>query len=101
MAETFSRPRFGQVREPKTPVNPGRGLASAIDFITAGRIRPVLFLAVVGFLFFLPGFFNIPPIDRDEARFANLDDLTARMHLDSIEARRILSESTSTLRELA
>ena len=38
---------------------------------------------------------------RDEARFANLDDLTARMHLDSIEARRILSESTSTLRELA
>jgi 4-amino-4-deoxy-L-arabinose transferase-like glycosyltransferase len=70
MAETFSRPRFGQVREPKTPVNPGRGLASAIDFITAGRIRPVLFLAVVGFLFFLPGFFNIPPIDRDEARFA-------------------------------
>ena len=23
-----------------------------------------------GLLFFLPGFFNIPPIDRDEARFA-------------------------------
>ena len=38
---------------------------------------------------------------RDEARFANLDDLTARMHLDSIEARRILSESPSTQRELA
>ena len=30
-----------------------------------------------------------------------LDDLTARMHLDSIEARRILSESPSTQRELA
>lgn len=38
---------------------------------------------------------------RDEARFANLDDLTARMHLDSIEARRILSEFPSTQRELA
>jgi len=38
---------------------------------------------------------------RDEARFADLDDLTARMHLDSIEARRILSESTSNQRELA
>ena len=38
---------------------------------------------------------------RDEERFANLDDLTARMHLDAIEARRILSESTSTERELA
>ena len=25
---------------------------------------------VCGLLFFLPGFFNIPPIDRDEARFA-------------------------------
>jgi hypothetical protein len=70
MAETLSRPRFGQIREPKTPVNPGRGLATVIDFVTADRIRPVLFLAVVGLLFFLPGFFNIPPIDRDEARFA-------------------------------
>ena len=38
---------------------------------------------------------------RDEARFANLDDLTVRMHLDSIEARRILSEFPSTQRELA
>ncbi len=29
---------------------------------------------------------------RDEARFANLDDLTARMHLDAVEARRILAD---------
>jgi 4-amino-4-deoxy-L-arabinose transferase-like glycosyltransferase len=29
-----------------------------------------VFLTIVGLLFFLPGFFNIPPIDRDEARFA-------------------------------
>lgn len=38
---------------------------------------------------------------RDEARFANLDDLTARMNLDAIEARRILSDIPSTQRELA
>ncbi|HQW81731.1 MAG: bifunctional riboflavin kinase/FAD synthetase [Rhodanobacteraceae bacterium] len=38
---------------------------------------------------------------RDEARFANLDDLIERMHLDSIEARRILSNLPSNQRELA
>lgn len=38
---------------------------------------------------------------RDEARFANLDDLTARMHLDAVEARRILSETLTYQRELA
>ena len=31
---------------------------------------PVAFLILCGLLMFLPGFFNIPPIDRDEARFA-------------------------------
>ena len=70
MAETLPRPRFGQSREPKNPVNPGRGLANVIDFVTGGHVRSTLFLIVVGLLFFLPGFFNIPPIDRDEARFA-------------------------------
>lgn len=70
MAETFPRPRFGQSREPKNPVNPGRGLANVIDFVAADHIRSALFLTIVGLMFFLPGFFNIPPIDRDEARFA-------------------------------
>ena len=70
MAETLSRPRFGQQREPKKPVNPGRGLANVIDYVAAGNVRSALFLTIVGLLFFLPGFFNIPPIDRDEARFA-------------------------------
>ncbi|GAB1716311.1 MAG: glycosyl transferase, family 39 [Nitrobacter sp.] len=70
MAETLSRPRFGQSREPKAPVNPGRGLAVVIDFVASRHIRSVLFLAIIGLLFFLPGFFNIPPIDRDEPRFA-------------------------------
>ncbi|HEU4804453.1 MAG TPA: glycosyltransferase family 39 protein [Nitrobacter sp.] len=71
MAETVPRPRFGQSREPKKdPVKAGRGLANAIDFVTVSHVRSVLFLTIVGLLFFLPGFFNIPPIDRDEARFA-------------------------------
>ena len=30
----------------------------------------IAFLLLCGLLLFLPGFFNIPPIDRDEARFA-------------------------------
>src|SRR6185295_11909937 len=32
--------------------------------------RAVIFLLLCGIVLFLPGFFNIPPIDRDEARFA-------------------------------
>jgi 4-amino-4-deoxy-L-arabinose transferase-like glycosyltransferase len=51
-------------------VNPGRGLAIVIDFVAARHVRSALFLTIVGLLFFLPGFFNIPPIDRDEPRFA-------------------------------
>lgn len=70
MAETFPRPRFGQPREPKTPLGTGRGLANVIDVVASSHTRSVLFLTIIGLLFFLPGFFNIPPIDRDEARFA-------------------------------
>src|SRR6202521_2824223 len=70
MAETYARPRFGQPREPKNRVDPGSRLAGALDFITASHVRAIAFLAVCGLLLFLPGFFNIPPIDRDEARFA-------------------------------
>uniref|UniRef100_Q07N23 Glycosyl transferase, family 39 n=1 Tax=Rhodopseudomonas palustris (strain BisA53) TaxID=316055 RepID=Q07N23_RHOP5 len=70
MTETYARPRFGAPKEPKNRINPGPGLASVIDFVSASHARAVVFLAFVGLLFFLPGFFNIPPIDRDEARFA-------------------------------
>jgi 4-amino-4-deoxy-L-arabinose transferase-like glycosyltransferase len=41
-----------------------------IDFVTVSHARAVAFLLLCGLLLFLPGFFNIPPIDRDEARFA-------------------------------
>jgi 4-amino-4-deoxy-L-arabinose transferase-like glycosyltransferase len=70
MAETYARPRFGEPREPKNRVDPGSKLAGALDFITASHARTIAFLTLCGLLFFLPGFFNIPPVDRDEPRFA-------------------------------
>src|SRR6202161_1844859 len=70
MAETYARPRFGEPREPKNRVNPCSGLIGMIDFGATSHVRAVAFLTLCGLLLFLPGFFNIPPIDRDEARFA-------------------------------
>jgi 4-amino-4-deoxy-L-arabinose transferase-like glycosyltransferase len=70
MAETYARPRFGEPREPKNRVNPGSRLMRMIDFVTASHLRSIGFLLLCGLLLFLPGFFNIPPVDRDEARFA-------------------------------
>src|SRR5258705_5237152 len=70
MAETYSRPRFGEPREPKNRVNPGSRLAGVIDVVAASHVRAVAFLLLCAMLFFWPGFFNIPAIDRDEARFA-------------------------------
>src|SRR5215470_2073372 len=70
MVETYSRPRFGEPREPKGLVIPGSQLVRVIDFITVSHARTVGFLVLVAMLLFLPGFFTIPPIDRDEARFA-------------------------------
>src|SRR6201986_4488809 len=70
MVETYARPRFGEPRQPKNRVNPGNRLVAVIDFVTASHLRAVAFLVLCGLLIFLPGFFNIPPVDRDEARFA-------------------------------
>src|SRR4249920_3499141 len=70
MAETYARPRFGEPREPKNRVNPGSRLARVIDFVGDSHARAVAFLLLCALVLFLPGFFNIPPIDRDEARFA-------------------------------
>src|SRR3954454_23805258 len=70
MAETFARPRFGEPREPKNRAIPASVLVKVLDFVTASHARAVAFLLVCGLLFFLPGFFTIPAIDRDEARFA-------------------------------
>jgi 4-amino-4-deoxy-L-arabinose transferase-like glycosyltransferase len=70
MVQTYARPRFGEPREPKTRVNPGSRLVGVLDFATRSHVRAFAFLTLCGLLLFLPGFFNIPPIDRDEARFA-------------------------------
>jgi 4-amino-4-deoxy-L-arabinose transferase-like glycosyltransferase len=70
MAETYARPRFGEPREPKNRVIPGSVLVRVLDFVTASHARSIAFLLLCGLLFFLPGFVNIPPIDRDETRFA-------------------------------
>src|SRR5438270_2074790 len=70
MAETYPAPRFGAPREPKSPVNPGSRLVFMFDIATASHVRAVSFLLLCALLLFLPGFFNIPAIDRDEARFA-------------------------------
>src|SRR5580693_3878161 len=70
MAETYAKPRFGEPREPKNLVNPGQRLVRVIEFVTFSHTRAAIFLILCGLLLFLPGFFTIPPIDRDEARFA-------------------------------
>ena len=70
MSETYPRPRFGQPREPEKRVDRGSRLVDLLDFVSASHVRAVAFLVLCGLLLFLPGFFNIPPIDRDEARFA-------------------------------
>lgn len=49
---------------------PRRGLLAVLEFATASHARAVTFLLVVCLAAFLPGFWNTPPIDRDEARFA-------------------------------
>jgi 4-amino-4-deoxy-L-arabinose transferase-like glycosyltransferase len=70
MVETYARPRFGEPREPKNLVNPGSRLVRLIDLVTVSHARAAAFLILCGLLLFLPGFFNIPAVDRDEARFA-------------------------------
>ena len=70
MTETYARPRFGEPREPKNRGIPASVLVKVLDFVTASHTRSIAFLLVCGLLYFLPGFFNIPPVDRDETRFA-------------------------------
>ncbi len=55
--------------EPRKSV-PGAGLRSLVDFATRSHMHACAYLVLVCLLAFLPGFFQIPPVDRDEARFA-------------------------------
>jgi 4-amino-4-deoxy-L-arabinose transferase-like glycosyltransferase len=47
-----------------------KDLGALLAFATASHARAIAFLIAVCLISFLPGFFNIPPVDRDEARFA-------------------------------
>ncbi len=49
---------------------PARGLMAIVDFATRSHGRAAVVLVVVTLLSVLPGFFAIPPTDRDESRFA-------------------------------
>jgi 4-amino-4-deoxy-L-arabinose transferase-like glycosyltransferase len=47
-----------------------RGLSALLDYAGASHRRACGLLIVFSLIAFLPGFFQIPPVDRDEARFA-------------------------------
>ena len=70
MVEIVQVRRFGSGQQPERPANSGARLLAAFDVVTATQFRAILFLILCALVLFLPGFFNIPPIDRDESRFA-------------------------------
>ena len=47
-----------------------KGLTAIMDLAVGSHARAVAVLLLASLLAFLPGFFQIPPTDRDEARFA-------------------------------
>jgi 4-amino-4-deoxy-L-arabinose transferase-like glycosyltransferase len=49
---------------------PGRGLGTVLDVAAGSHTRAAALLIVFSLIAFLPGFFQIPPVDRDEPRFA-------------------------------
>ena len=49
---------------------PANGLAAVFDYAAASNRRAAVALLLVCLVGFLPGFFQIPPVDRDEAYFA-------------------------------
>ena len=49
---------------------PVRGLSTTVDFAVRSHRHAVAFLILFSLAAFLPGFSRIPPVDRDETRFA-------------------------------
>jgi 4-amino-4-deoxy-L-arabinose transferase-like glycosyltransferase len=62
----MSTPRSAASRSP----SPAKGLAAVFDYAAASNRRAAAALLLVCLLGFLPGIFQIPPVDRDEAYFA-------------------------------
>jgi 4-amino-4-deoxy-L-arabinose transferase-like glycosyltransferase len=52
------------------PYWPSDGPGVLLDFAAKSHLRAAVFLVAVSLVAFLPGFFRIPPVDRDEAYFA-------------------------------
>jgi 4-amino-4-deoxy-L-arabinose transferase-like glycosyltransferase len=48
----------------------GNGLVAVVDYAVSSHARAAAVLLLVALFTFLPGFFRIPTVDRDEARFA-------------------------------
>jgi 4-amino-4-deoxy-L-arabinose transferase-like glycosyltransferase len=49
---------------------PAKGLGSFFEFVAVSHLRAAGVLLLISLCLFLPGFFSIPPVDRDEAYFA-------------------------------
>lgn len=58
------------INEERQSLAPARGLAAALDWACASHFRAAVLLLAFALLAFVPGLFQIPPVDRDEARFA-------------------------------
>jgi 4-amino-4-deoxy-L-arabinose transferase-like glycosyltransferase len=52
------------------PASLTRDIGTLFALATASHARAIAIVIVVCLISFLPGFFHIPPVDRDEARFA-------------------------------
>ena len=52
------------------PLAAGQRIAAVIDYAVGSHARAAAVLILCSLVLFLPGFFQIPPVDRDEARFA-------------------------------
>src|ERR1019366_8225009 len=64
------RPMSTTTDEARQSNAPMRGLTAALDYAAATHGRAIALLVVFSLIAFIPGFFQIPPVDRDEARFA-------------------------------
>jgi 4-amino-4-deoxy-L-arabinose transferase-like glycosyltransferase len=57
-------------RDEPRRLRPTDRIGGVLAFVTASQTRAIAFLLLVSLVAFLPGFFQVPPVDRDETRFA-------------------------------
>src|SRR6516165_7223307 len=74
---------------------PTKGSAALFDYAAGSNRRAAIVLVVVSLITFLPGFFQIPPVDRDEAYFAGYqaDDRNRRLCRYSLSGRCALPQT--------